>query len=144
MRRFVNNATTAALALLSLHCLTADDWNQWRGPDRQVRRIIPHLALGALGLVFVAMGHGANATIPNVFWAEFYGTKHIGAIKSVATAIMVFGSAIGPWITGALIDNGIAFEQQMIGLSAYFAAVIVIVFFGVRHASSRLPVSADA
>ena len=40
----------------------------------------------------------------SAFWAEFYGTRHIGAIKAMAAALMVFGSAIGPGLTGALID----------------------------------------
>ena len=49
-----------------------------------------------LGFVFLALTTGANSTLPNAFWAEFYGTAHMGSIKAMAAAIMVFGSAIGP------------------------------------------------
>ena len=92
----------------------------------------------AIGLCFVAMGHGLNATFPNVFWAEFYGTRNIGGIKSLATAIMVFGSAFGPWITGGLIDAGIPFEDQTFGIALLFVASMALVWVGVRRASPAL------
>ena len=59
------------------------------------------------------------------FWAEFYGTAHIGSIKAIAGAIMVFGSAIGPGITGAIIDLGIDFPGQMIWIAIYFACAAI-------------------
>ena len=67
------------------------------------------------------MTSGSNATLPNAFWAEFYGTKHLGALKAMAAAIMVLGSAIGPGITGLLIDLGAGLEMQYIWVSAFFA-----------------------
>ncbi|KMW58912.1 Permeases of the major facilitator superfamily [Candidatus Rhodobacter oscarellae] len=96
------------------------------------------LGAAAIGLALVAIGHGANATIPNVFWAEFYGTRSIGSIKALATAVMVLGSAAGPWITGAIIDAGLAFEGQMFWIAGYFVAVVVLVWAGVRRAARAL------
>ncbi len=97
-----------------------------------------NLCSAAVGLSFVATGHGLNATFPNVFWAEFYGTRNIGGIKSLATAVMVFGSAFGPWITGALIDFGIPFEDQVFGIAGLFVATMILVWFGVRSARPAL------
>lgn len=57
------------------------------------------------GFVFLALTTGANSTLPNAFWAEFYGTARIGSIKAMAAAVMVFGSAIGPGLTGLGIDQ---------------------------------------
>ncbi|MCH2165650.1 MAG: MFS transporter [Marinovum sp.] len=94
----------------------------------------------ALGLGFVCLGltSGANATLPNAFWAEFYGTAHIGAIKSMAAAVMVLGSAIGPGITGWLIDSGIELETQFFGVAAYFVGVTAILLWGIGAAAPRL------
>ena len=79
------------------------------------------LFIFVLGLFFLSMTSGSNATLPNAFWAEFYGTKHLGALKAMAAAIMVLGSAIGPGITGLLIDLGAGLEMQYIWVSAFFA-----------------------
>lgn len=97
-----------------------------------------------IGLVFLALTTGANSTIPNAFWAEFYGTAHIGAIKAMAAAVMVLGSAIGPGITGILIDAGIGLERQFIGIACYFLIATVSMFVGIRQAKSDLPAIATA
>jgi len=52
---------------------------------------------------------------------------------------MVFGSAVGPGISGALIDLGLTFPEQMIGMSAYFVAANILVWVAVREARTHLP-----
>ena len=91
-----------------------------------------------LGLFFMAMTTGANTTVPNAFWAEFYGTANIGSIKAMAAAVMVLGSAIGPGITGILIDQGIGLETQFLGVSAYFLLTTLSMNIGVRRNKDRL------
>ena len=85
------------------------------------------------GFIFLALTTGANATIPAAFWAETYGTAHIGAIKSLATAIMVLGTAIGPGLTGVLIDTGVGLETQFIGFAVYFVAASACAWVGLRR-----------
>ncbi|WP_149787675.1 MFS transporter [Lutimaribacter pacificus] len=98
---------------------------------------------GALvGLFFLAMTTGANATLINAFWAEFYGTGHIGAIKAMAAAVMVLGSAIGPGITGVLIDLGVGIEVQYLGVAGYFLVASALMTIGVLNARRDLPVAA--
>lgn len=98
------------------------------------------LAAGAMMLMGVSQG--ANSTIPTAFWAEFYGTRHLGAIRALAVAVMVFGTAIGPVLTGALIDAGIAFPGQMVGIGVYFLAAAALVAVGVARARPLLPATA--
>ncbi|MGJ8546147.1 MAG: MFS transporter [Sulfitobacter sp.] len=78
------------------------------------------IPMAGLALAIFGMGQGMQATATAAFWAEFYGTRHLGAIKAVGAAVMVFGSAIGPGITGALIDRGIDFPDQMTAIAVYF------------------------
>lgn len=87
-----------------------------------------------VGMLFMAMTTGANATLPNAFWAEFYGTGNLGAIKAMAAAVMVFGSAIGPGVTGALIDFGIELEIQYVAVAGYFVFATVMMWIGVNRA----------
>ncbi len=100
------------------------------------------LGLAAVGVMLIGMAQGANSTLPNAFWAEVYGTRSLGAIKSLATAVMVLGSAIGPGMTGVLIDYGVIFEDQMVGIALFFIVAAGLVTVGVGAARRRLPVAA--
>ena len=73
------------------------------------------------GIAFALFGitHGANSTIPGAFWAENFGTKNLGSIKAMATAVSVLGSALGPAISGILIDYEIPFSKQMPFISVF-------------------------
>lgn len=95
----------------------------------------------ALGFVFLGITSGANSTLPNAFWAEFYGTAHIGAIKSMATAVMVLGSALGPGVSGLLIDRGVGIETQFVGVAAYFCMTTLLMFVGITRAARDLPLA---
>lgn len=90
------------------------------------------LVHAAIGFFFFALTTGANSTLPNAFWAEFYGTRHIGSIKAMVAAVMVLGSAIGPGITGVLIDLQIGLMTQYVGISIYFLAASLCMWIGVR------------
>ena len=91
-----------------------------------------------LGLAVLAMTTGAMATLPNAFWAEVYGTAHIGSVKAMAAAVMVLGSAIGPGITGWLIDVGVGIETQFYGIAAYFAFASAMMATGIARARRDL------
>ena len=86
-----------------------------------------------LGFFFLALTTGANSTLPNAFWAEFYGTRHLGSIKAMAAAVMVLGSAIGPGITGLGIDVGIGIETQYLWVGVYFVFATVMMMVGVAQ-----------
>lgn len=88
----------------------------------------------AVGMVLVGIGSGMQSTLPGAFWAEYFGTRYLGSIKAVSSAIIVFGSAIGPGITGYLIDFGYPFPDQMIGIAIYFVFAGIFATWGVLRA----------
>ncbi len=92
----------------------------------------------AAGVILLAMTTGANATLPNAFWAEVYGTAHIGSIKAAVAAVMVLGSAIGPGVTGALIDAGLGLERQFVLIAGYFALTIGMITLAAWRAAAGL------
>jgi len=49
---------------------------------------------------------GAVAATSGALWAERYGTRHLGAIRSVAQATMVVSTAIAPVVLGLMLDLG--------------------------------------
>jgi MFS family permease len=96
------------------------------------------LFAAGIALLVLGAGQGMQSTLPAAFWAEFFGTRHIGSIKAAAAAIMVFGSAIGPGISGLLIDHGIEFPQQMWGYAVYFVFAAGAATIGVTTARKSL------
>lgn len=100
------------------------------------------LSSALLGFLTMGLTSGAFGALSGTFWPEFYGTKHLGAIRAVAAALMVFGSAIGPGVTGYLIDFGIIFEDQMIGISVILlisSALAVVAMIKARVLLSPSP-----
>lgn len=91
------------------------------------------IVMAGVGLVLFGIGQGMQSTGSATFWAEYYGTRHIGAIKSAAAALMVFGSAIGPGITGVLIDLGIDFDEQMLPIAIFYLLAAGLATFGIMQ-----------
>jgi len=80
-------------------------------------------------MALLGISNGFTAAMAGSLWPELYGTRSIGSIRSVAFALMVFASAAGPGLVGFLIDAGIAFDHQLIGMSSYCALMTGVLAF---------------
>jgi len=100
------------------------------------------LISAAAAFVFFGLTQGMATPVIGSFWAEFYGTRHLGAIKSIGAAVMVFGTAIGPGLTGYLIDFGIDFVDQMYAIAAYIVLSSMLAALAMRRAR-RLTLAAQ-
>jgi MFS family permease len=76
---------------------------------------------GILMMLLFGIVSGGQSTTTSALWAELYGTEHIGAIRSLAMAVMVFGSAVSPIIFGAVFDQGISVEALAVAAALYAA-----------------------
>jgi MFS family permease len=85
-------------------------------------------------LFLIGISTGIAHTAVSAMWAELYGVTHIGAIRSLATAIGVFGTALGPVFLGALMDLGISIEAGCLLFAAYatIGSVLMAIALGVR------------
>jgi MFS family permease len=100
------------------------------------------LPVAALGLMLFGVGSGIQSTLPAAFWSDFYGTRHIGGIKAVSNSVAILGSAIGPGVSGALIDQGLTFPEQMLPIALYFIVAAALVVVAVRRAQPHLSLAA--
>lgn len=99
-------------------------------------RLVPYMLIPMiLAMVVVAQFHAAWIAWPYLFligvstaiahtavsamWAEMYGVTHLGAIRSLATAIGVLASALGPVTLGTLMDHGVSIETGCLMFAAY-------------------------
>ena len=86
--------------------------------------IVSFLFLGLIGI-----SNGLANVLGSSTWAEVYGVKHIGSIKALTTALMVFSTAFGTAVFGLLIDKGFSIEQiSMISGTYIFLALIALLF----------------
>lgn len=78
---------------------------------------------GLLFMMLLGMSYGFSSTLMGAIWPEMYGTRHLGAIRSVVIAILVFATSAGPGLTGMLIDAGVSYPAQIALMGFYcFAA----------------------
>ena len=86
--------------------------------------IVSFLFLGLIGI-----SNGLANVLGSSTWAEVYGVKHIGSIKALTTALMVFSTAFGTAVFGLLIDKGFSIEQiSMISGTYIFLALAALIF----------------
>ena len=79
-----------------------------------------------LGLIGVS--NGLANVLGSSTWAEIYGVKHIGSIKALTTALMVFATAFGTALFGILIDKGFSIEQIAMISGVYIFTALIMLF----------------
>ena len=79
-----------------------------------------------LGLIGIS--NGLANVLGSSTWAELYGVKYIGGIKSITTAMMVFATATGAAIFGIFIDLGytINFIALISGIYIAFSLALLL------------------
>ena len=70
------------------------------------------LIAAGISFAFLGLMQGLGATVSGAFWPEFFGTKHLGSVRSLAMSLMVFATALGPLTSGWLLDKGFGLEIQ--------------------------------
>ena len=61
-----------------------------------------------LFFIFIAITNGTANVLMTSTWSEIYGTKNLGAIRSITISLMVFSTALSPFLFGFLIDFGLS------------------------------------
>lgn len=62
---------------------------------------VAYAFMALLGVTF-----GLNGATETALWAELYGTRHLGAIKSMLTSVIVVSTALSPPLVGFLVEAG--------------------------------------
>ncbi|MEL6478457.1 MAG: MFS transporter [Pseudomonadota bacterium] len=97
-----------------------------------------HVSAWFLALALVGLSTGMANAMWGAFWPEHYGTRNLGGIKALATAAMVFGSALGPFVTGWAIDFGWSFPEQCAAMAAWCLVLSGSYILAARRARAEL------
>ena len=83
-------------------------------------------------LLLVGLTSGVGNTAVTSLWAEVYGVRHLGAIRSLAVSLMVFSSALGPLAMGALMDWDMSVESICVLMALYCVAATGLMLFALN------------
>jgi predicted MFS family arabinose efflux permease len=90
-------------------------------------------ALWALPYLFLlGLTSGIAFTALTALWAEIYGVRHLGAIRSLVASLSVLASALGPLAMGAMMDAGVSIEAICGIFALYCIAATALQIFGLR------------
>jgi MFS family permease len=98
----------------------------------------PFVFMSLLGI-----SYGFSGTLFGALWPEIYGTRHLGAIRSLIVAFMVLSTAVGPGLTGMLIDLDVSYPAQIFVMGVYCLAASFILFFASRRLVARNAATVD-
>lgn len=74
-------------------------------------------------LALMALTQGSSQTLLGALWAELFGTRHLGAIRSAAVSAQILATALAPGLMGLLLDLQVGLDAQLTVIAIYtFAA----------------------
>lgn len=94
-----------------------------------------------VALAVMALTQGMVGTLWGAFLPFVYGTKNLGAVRSMNVALMVLSTAIGPGVTGWLIDLGITFPEQCFALGLWCLGLALAMVFVLRKLGPEIDLS---
>lgn len=101
------------------------------------------IASGLFAMVAIGATTGMGQTVSSALWAELYGTRYLGSIKAMTASGAVFSSAIGPGVTGILLDKGASLSSLFVSMAVYTCLISMVFLFLVKYLMrSRQPLAA--
>jgi len=78
-------------------------------------------------MALLGISYGIASTLFGALWPEVYGLANLGAVRAITVSAAVLATAVGPGVTGTLIDEGITLPAQMSFLGSYcFLAAVAM------------------
>ncbi|MEO1552813.1 MAG: MFS transporter [Pseudomonadota bacterium] len=88
-------------------------------------------------MLLVGVSYGFTAPLIGALWPEVYGVRNLGSVRAIAVAAGVAATAIGPGLTGYLIDGGVSLPTQMLYMSGWCVLATVVLLFVAPMISRR-------
>ena len=96
-----------------------------------------HPAVIPAYLGLAGIGMGVVMPLQAATLVEMFGAAHFGTIRSVVVAANVLLGALGPGIAGVLVDLGVSFSAQLLGMAGYLVVCSLLLLAG-RTSGARV------
>ncbi|MCH2450612.1 MAG: MFS transporter [Gracilimonas sp.] len=83
-----------------------------------------------MALVGITLGFGS--TTKSALYAELYGEEMIGTVRSLFASIMVFSTAMSPFLMGWMLDNNIAMESILLMAASTVIVGVALAYIGLK------------
>lgn len=97
---------------------------------------LPFNLFGALTpfvyMALIGIHLGSAGPVNGGLWPELFGTKHLGAIRSMVSPIIVAATAAATILFGALLDASVSFPTLAMSGIIYIAFATTLAFLGLR------------
>jgi MFS family permease len=123
-----------------------DKWQATRlFPFYQIPMSLGFITLGlgyapwvpALSYALFGFTVGSGGPIKSAIWAELYGIRHLGAIKSLFATLMILSTALSPALFGWLIDQKNGVPTLLLGLFFFSGFAALLAHFALRNFSQK-------
>jgi MFS family permease len=88
-------------------------------------------------MLLLGISNGFTGTLLGALWPEVYGTANLGGIRAIIVAAMVLSTAVGPGVTGVLIDLGVGLPSQLLGMAVWCGVASALLGFAARRVRAR-------
>ncbi len=78
--------------------------------------------------LLVGFTGGMNAPVTSSLYAEIFGTRSLGAVRSLFTFVMVVSTALGPVVYSFFLERGFSFDQIHYGVVGLVLLNMLFVF----------------
>ena len=78
--------------------------------------------------VLYGFGAGASVVFQNIIWADYYGRKHLGAIRGMIAPITALGGGFSPFIAGWMFDTTGSYDSILVIMGGVALVAAVLIF----------------
>ena len=100
--------------------------------------ILAVLVGGNAGVLILMIGAGISlgmsSPVVDSLLVVLWGREHLGRVRSVKSAFMVFSTGLAPAVLGFLIDGGVQFEAILLGMLIFMFAGWLLAQAPIREA----------
>ena len=100
--------------------------------------IVAVLAGGNAGILILMVGAGISlgmsSPVVDSLLVVLWGREHLGRVRSVKSAFMVFSTGLAPAVLGFLIEDGVQFEAILIGMLVFMLIGWLLALTPIREA----------
>jgi MFS family permease len=88
-------------------------------------------------MFLLGISNGFTSTLLGALWPEVYGVANLGSIRAITVSAMVLATALGPGLTGILIDLGVSLPEQLLWMAGWCVAAMLFLAYAANRIFRR-------